>query len=559
MSLLLDALKNAENAKNDKGDEANEEFVASFDSEELKHDIIPPLDPVDLAQAATEADPKNIVQEPALELKDSITVGAPTLDNAGSSEQIVDHTSDSPVIVTDKHSISPEEELPEKEKEEKEEKDLQRRKNDQKNSQIESKEKSLQWDLPSEGEGEADAASIKPVEEPESITAGQVVNEPLRIIEQKTECKPEFFHFAKPLNNTNRNRILLIIFVLIGTVAGSILLYILNQTGAQRPLFSNPVTTSPKNTISQATPKATILTSDPVTTSHEKSVTKTLAQINKVRTVEEKPVKHIHATPHDSSSNDSKRLSSLDPTTPASTNPLDSHEAQVINLDGKEIATGAFKETRESLKLNNIIKIVKHKTSEANNSRVLQAYRLYQNGQLGKAQHLYQLTLKNNDKNRDAILGLAAIAVHRNQGSRAMSYYKALLSLDPKDNVALTGLLSLSRKNNRTQTISIIKQLIIEKPSANLFFLLGNLYSANKSWPEAQGSYFEAWNRDNTRPDYAYNLAVSLDSLNQRSSALRYYRIALKLSKSKIARYDRNALKQRIRDLSRQYKSGRKR
>jgi len=556
MSLLLDALKNAENAKDDKGNEANEEFVASFDSEELKHDIIPPLDPVDLAQAATEAEPKNIVQEPGLELKDSTTVGSPTLDNAGSCEQIVDHTSNSPVIVTDKHSVSPEEELPEKEKEEKEEKDLQRRKNDQKNHPIESKEKSLQWELPSE----PDMTSVKPVEEPESITTEQVVNEPLRVIEQEKESKPEFFHFAKPLNNTNRKRILLTIFVLIGTVAGTILLYILNQTGAQHPLFSNPVTTSPKNTISQATPKATILTSDPVTTSHEKSVTKTLAQINKVRTVEvkEKPVKHIHATPHDSSSNNSKRLSSLDPTTPTSTIPLESHEAHVINLDGKEIATGAFKETRESLKLNNTIKIVRHKTSEENNSRVLQAYRLYQNGQLGKAQHLYQLALKYSDKNRDAILGLAAIAVHRNQSSRAMSYYKALLSLDPKDHVALTGLLSLSRENNRTQTISIIKQLIIEKPSANLFFLLGNLYSANKSWPEAQGSYFEAWNRDNTRPDYAYNLAVSLDSLNQRSSALRYYRIALKLSKSKIARYDRNALKRRIRDLSRQYKSGRK-
>jgi Flp pilus assembly protein TadD len=86
---------------------------------------------------------------------------------------------------------------------------------------------------------------------------------------------------------------------------------------------------------------------------------------------------------------------------------------------------------------------------------------------------------------------------------------------------------------------SQIKDLLIHTPAdANLHFTLGNSYAEQGSWSEAQQSYFEAYRLDNSNPDFAFNLAVSLDQLAQSKAALEYYRRAEQLAGELPAAFD---------------------
>lgn len=46
-------------------------------------------------------------------------------------------------------------------------------------------------------------------------------------------------------------------------------------------------------------------------------------------------------------------------------------------------------------------------------------------------------------------------------------------------------------------------------------------------WSEAQNYFFQAWHAQSDHPDYAYNLAVSLDRLGQSALAAQFYERAL--------------------------------
>ncbi|MEE9161157.1 MAG: tetratricopeptide repeat protein, partial [Gammaproteobacteria bacterium] len=53
-------------------------------------------------------------------------------------------------------------------------------------------------------------------------------------------------------------------------------------------------------------------------------------------------------------------------------------------------------------------------------------------------------------------------------------------------------------------------------------------------WPQAQQSFFNAYKLETSNPDYAFNLAVSLDHIGQQQSAIDYYNVALKLADNSI-------------------------
>ena len=73
--------------------------------------------------------------------------------------------------------------------------------------------------------------------------------------------------------------------------------------------------------------------------------------------------------------------------------------------------------------------------------------------------------------------------------------------------------------------------MIAAQPEASfLHFTLGNQYAQQGRWAEAQQAYFRAYAGDPENPDFAYNLAVSLDQLHQTKLALEYYRRALALA-----------------------------
>lgn len=186
-----------------------------------------------------------------------------------------------------------------------------------------------------------------------------------------------------------------------------------------------------------------------------------------------------------------------------------------------------------------LIRVTRSESPLQVNALVAQAYQAYLNADWQTAQERYQSVLRGDADNRDALLGLAAIAVQQANLPLARSYYARLLQLDAHDSVAIAGLQSVASGAGAPGNESELKSLIAKAPgAAYLHFSLGNVYIAQERWPDAERAFFEAYRLDKTRPDYAYNLAVSLDHLGQTSPALHYYETALTLASTTAAGFD---------------------
>ena len=179
-----------------------------------------------------------------------------------------------------------------------------------------------------------------------------------------------------------------------------------------------------------------------------------------------------------------------------------------------------------------------------------QAFDAYQKGDLATARQAYSDALKTDPSNRDAMLGLAAIDARSGQFDSAEARYLKLLESDPRDAHALSGLIALRGQADPVQSESRLKSLIANQPEAGfLHFALGNQMALQARWSEAQAAYFKALASEPDNPDYAYNLAVSLDHIRQGKLALDYYQKALTLSGTRPSTFDRTRATTRIREL----------
>ncbi|HEX8405598.1 MAG TPA: tetratricopeptide repeat protein [Duganella sp.] len=178
------------------------------------------------------------------------------------------------------------------------------------------------------------------------------------------------------------------------------------------------------------------------------------------------------------------------------------------------------------------------------------AYQSFTSGDLPTAQRQYEATLRQDPNSRDALLGLAMVHTRQSQGAQAASYYLRMLELDPNDATAVGGLVGM-RSGDGAQSEGRLKAILNTNPeAAPVLFALGNLYAQQNRWPEAQQIFFRAYSASPDNPDYAYNLAIGLDRLNQGRLALTYYQRALTLSQDKTASFDRNALRIRMQELA---------
>ncbi|MBF0141297.1 MAG: tetratricopeptide repeat protein [Magnetococcales bacterium] len=163
--------------------------------------------------------------------------------------------------------------------------------------------------------------------------------------------------------------------------------------------------------------------------------------------------------------------------------------------------------------------------------RLLKMREAFSQGRLDEAAKGFKEILTKNWENKDALFGLAAVMIRQNRLREAEGYYLKLLELNPADSVAMAGLSAIRSDVDPLHRESAIKLLLQQEPDAHhLHFALGTLYSAQKRWGEAQREFFQALSGKGDNPDYAFNLAVSLDHLGQRGAALEYYRKALVLA-----------------------------
>lgn len=176
------------------------------------------------------------------------------------------------------------------------------------------------------------------------------------------------------------------------------------------------------------------------------------------------------------------------------------------------------------------------------------AYRDYRNGKFDQAQQTYREVLKLDERNTDALLGLAAIAQRRGEDGIAANYYAKVLALDPRNAVANSGMSELTIGDNRE---SHLKNLLNEQQdSASLHFALGNRYAEQSRWAEAQQAYFNAYRLEPDNAGLAFNLAISLDRLGQKKTAVQYYQRALQLDPEQNPSLDHKQVSQRIEELS---------
>ena len=176
-------------------------------------------------------------------------------------------------------------------------------------------------------------------------------------------------------------------------------------------------------------------------------------------------------------------------------------------------------------------------------------YSAFMAGNDSLAQQEYASILRQDGNNRDALLGMAAIAAKRGRSDEAVKTYLRLQELDPRDAAAQAGMLALAAgQADPVQSESRVKTLLAQQPDAHfLHFALGNLYAGQSRWAEAQQAFFHAYQKLPNNPDYLYNLAISLDQLNQGKLALEYYQLAL--SQSGPANFDKAAAQNRVKEL----------
>ena len=176
------------------------------------------------------------------------------------------------------------------------------------------------------------------------------------------------------------------------------------------------------------------------------------------------------------------------------------------------------------------------------------AYEAFRAGDVESAAEAYRAVVGHEPGNRDAHLGLAAVAMRAGRWDEAAGHYARVLASHPADAVARAALIAIEEPDP-VRGESGLKALLWSEPeAAYLHFNLGNVYAAQSRWSEAHRSYLDAYRFDRKSPDYAYNLAVSLDHLS-RESALDFYREALALARGRPASFDTAAVLARIREM----------
>ncbi|NOR42326.1 MAG: tetratricopeptide repeat protein [Gammaproteobacteria bacterium] len=181
------------------------------------------------------------------------------------------------------------------------------------------------------------------------------------------------------------------------------------------------------------------------------------------------------------------------------------------------------------------------------------AWLAYENANYIEAKQLYKDVLLSESNNRDALLGLGAIAVLEKDQTTARKVYLILLDLDPRDPVATAALAGM---HNDQSTASSDKEYLIsllaKNPEApHLNFALGNVYAQLNKWSQAQEYYFNAWQYDNGNADYLFNLAVSMDQLGKQKQAVDFYKDSLLKASDKQVSFSREAVQKRIDEITR--------
>ncbi|WP_373976581.1 tetratricopeptide repeat protein [Chitinibacter sp. SCUT-21] len=190
------------------------------------------------------------------------------------------------------------------------------------------------------------------------------------------------------------------------------------------------------------------------------------------------------------------------------------------------------------------------KTARDSGEPIHAAWRAYQQGDLDGAERGYQRVLAQEPRQRDALLGLAAVQVRRGNTARAAGIYQYLLQLNPQDEEVRQAQLSLEPQRFSAEQAALLQQTNPQEPPLGTSpLLLGQYYASKAQWPQAQQQFFLAWSAQPEQADLAFNLAICLDHLAQHRLAADFYQKALDLAARTSANFERTVVESRLAQL----------
>jgi len=195
--------------------------------------------------------------------------------------------------------------------------------------------------------------------------------------------------------------------------------------------------------------------------------------------------------------------------------------------------------------------ITKRQLSNRSLSSLSVASDALKQGDLATAEKTYRKVLKQIPSNVTAMAGLATTLIQQGRLKEGQAMYYKVLDKDPENLLANIGLINLIAVGSSNLSAgSQLKQLLTKHPKqAYLHASLGNFYARKNEWASAQGAYFEAFALDTENPDYAFNLAISLDQIGKPELATKYYAQALKLVEKTPSRFIKADVERRMNEL----------
>ncbi|MFZ5833901.1 MAG: tetratricopeptide repeat protein [Pseudomonadota bacterium] len=146
---------------------------------------------------------------------------------------------------------------------------------------------------------------------------------------------------------------------------------------------------------------------------------------------------------------------------------------------------------------------------------------------------IYNQLLRNNPRDRIALLGRAASLQKLGRTLMAVSAYEDVLAAFPGDEWALVNLLGLVSQQEPARALAQLERLQRLNPKTALLpAQIGMIQMAQGNFEMAARSLEKATLLDPDNAKYVFNLAVLFDKWGQPQAALRYYRRCLEMAQN---------------------------
>jgi tetratricopeptide (TPR) repeat protein len=206
------------------------------------------------------------------------------------------------------------------------------------------------------------------------------------------------------------------------------------------------------------------------------------------------------------------------------------------HIDGEQTGVGARSIDDEAIEVSDRLRLL-----------LRQGFAAYQQGDYTAAGSFYDQAMLLDPYNRDANLAVASVARQLGEFRRAENRYRHLLSLDGQDSAAFSGMLDIAAAlADQTIEHEMVAHIGSVEQPGRMHAALGNYYSAQRSWQLARDAWRDALAIDVSNPDYAFNLAVSLDHLQRHNTAIGYYQQALEHASTRTFHFDRATTQNRL-------------